>query len=539
MGLATEAEEWIRGACRRFSEATGWPLQFTPADSSTGRLIAGGSAEDPICCWYTELNDGQQRIGYLHIDLPGEPEEDRGFLTVCQIAELQAETVNRFLASRRALDDRDQEFSTLVDIGRSLPSQDDLPNAVSQLLRAAVQLTGFRTAAFFLLNPAVNELKLRVAHQSDRQEIPHAERLLAESPADLEALTTSRVLLHREEEADEAEAAEGNCWLPDDAATAACLPVQSEAGPIGTLWAFDRRTRNPEDREWHVLESISAQIAAVLERIVLLHESADQHRIQQDLLVAGENQSQVITRDLTESSGLDVAAVCTSRFEVGGDLCELIPLDRNRTLIAVGDASGDSVPAALVMSAVRGALRCLSMNPIDEVLQTDIVMERINRSLHQITPPHQFMSLLIGVYDAASASFTYTNGGHPAPLHVHQSEVEVLNSHGMLLGVMEEATYGTSIVEMQDGDMLVFYSDGVSEAMSGQRSMFRSDGIAGAAAAVGSGSSQDVLDSIWQKLEEHSQSGGDADDRTLLVLKPHPDAVQLGATSSGESHSTV
>ncbi len=537
MELATEAEEWIRGACRRFSEATGWPLQFTPADSSTGRLIAGGPADDPICCWYSELNDGQQRIGYLHIDLPREPEEDRGFLTVCQVAELQAETVNRFLASRRALEDRDQEFSTLVDIGRSLPSQDDLPNAVSQLLRAAVQLTGFRTAAFFLLNPAVNELKLRVAHQSDRQEIPLCERLLAESPVDLEALTTARVLLQREEE--EGEEAECNRWLPDDAATAACLPVQSEAGPIGTLWAFDRRTRQPEDREWHVLESISAQIAAVLERIVLLHESADQHRIQQDLQVAGENQSQVITRDLTDSSGLDVAAVCTSRFEVGGDLCELIPLDRHRTLIAVGDASGDSVPAALVMSAVRGALRSLAMSPIDEVLQTDSVMERINRSLHQITPPHQFMSLLIGVYDAASASFTYTNGGHPAPLHVHRGDVDVLNSHGMLLGVMEEATYGTSIVELADGDVLVFYSDGVSEAMSGQRSMFRSDGIAGAAAAVGSGSSQQILDSIWSKLEEHAESGGDADDRTLLVLKPRLDETGAGSVTAGESHSTI
>ena len=247
-----------------------------------------------------------------------------------------------------------------------------------------------------------------------------------------------------------------------------------EDGPLGTLWAYDRRHREPELREWHVLESICAQIAAVFERTVLQYESTTEHRLRHDVRVASENQTQGIFGNLPAEVGFEAAGFCTSRYELGGDLCEAISLDRHRTVILLGDACGDSVPAALVMSAVRGAVHSLIGSREPQVLETDVMMEKLNRALYAVTPPHQFMSLIYLVIDTKKGTLTYTNAGHPAPIHLQQGEVRELESHGVLAGVIGNATYGSSTCPIFSGDLLILFSDGITEAMCDRCTLFRS-----------------------------------------------------------------
>ncbi|MCH8830917.1 MAG: serine/threonine-protein phosphatase, partial [Planctomycetes bacterium] len=308
-------------------------------------------------------------------------------------------------------------------------------------------------------------------------------------------------------------------WLPAGYAAGYCVAVKSPAGPLGTIWAFDRRDRNPPENDRRVLHSLASRIAAVLERVVLLRESDVQHRQQRDLNVASHSLPQDILRGISGHSGVDVAAVCTSRYELGGDLCELIALDDARMIVAVGDASGDSVPAAMVMSAARGAIRALCASGEFDVLETDVLIGRLNRTLHDITAAHQFMSLLFGVLDLREKSFTYTNAGHPAPLHIRDSQVTALRSHGMLLGVLAETAYDHSVVHLQAGDTLVAFSDGISEAMNPGKTMFRQNGIEAAVTPVGERTADQLLQAILKDLESHTAGSGSGDDRTLLVMR--------------------
>jgi sigma-B regulation protein RsbU (phosphoserine phosphatase) len=290
---------------------------------------------------------------------------------------------------------------------------------------------------------------------------------------------------------------------------------------MGTLWAYDRRGRMPGDRELHVLQSIAAQVAAVLERAVLLRESASQLRLQRELEVCSEStRGGDVASLIGEEAGFEAAGACTSRYEIGGDLCELVPLEPGRTVVAVGDASGDSIPAALVMSSVRGALRTLSqVDGIEPGDRTDRIVQRLSRSLYDLTPAHQFMSLFYGLYDRPTRTLTYTNAGHPTPLLLHDGQISTLNSHGMLLGVLPDATYERSSLVLAPGDVLVLYSDGVSEAMSRRRQMFRSDGIVGALRGQAVRSARELFERIWNGLAEHVAGHDGGDDRTLLVLK--------------------
>ncbi|HUE14231.1 MAG TPA: GAF domain-containing SpoIIE family protein phosphatase, partial [Planctomycetaceae bacterium] len=404
------------------------------------------------------------------------------------------------------------KLATLVDLGRSVPTEENLVEAIDRLLRGAIHLTSFRATAFFLLDPTTDRLKLRARAQREPHTIPAAIRSLAENPPDLGALVRGRVVLGGDEIGQSA------AWLPPGTATAVCLAVESEAGPIGTLWVYDRRRREPNDREIHVLESIAVQIATLLERVVLLRESEAQHRLQRDLQLASQCQSFDIVTSLAPDSGIEAAVRSTSRFEIGGDLCELTSVEDGRTVLSIGDASGHGVSASIVMSAVRGAVRALGLDP-RTILPADGVLERVNRALYSITPAHQFMSLLYGVIDTRQKLLTYSNAGHPSPVLMRDGGAIMLDSHGMLLGVLADATYGASVMPINSGDTLIAFTDGVSEAMNGKRKMFRSDGIIEVLQANSGASPQVILEAIWSQLESHLDGSAGHDDRSLMVIR--------------------
>lgn len=506
----TDTSAWLHEICRRFSNLVGWPVKFAPADSPRAAELERWLLAPSEYCWAIEVHNGTQRTGYLYIDLPQNSTADRSFLTVCGLTEIFAELLSTVAETSRSLESQTRDLTALVDISRPATGPTSLAAVLERLLRGALQLTGFRAAGLFLLQPGGDKLALRVYHTIDALQVPFATRDVQDSPPDLDALARGSVLLHRDLSPKVAQ------WLPESCATAVALAVRAEAGPLGTLWAFDRRRRMPTNRDFHVLESIAAQVASVLERAVLLQESADQHRLQRHLQQASEGETREIGK-FPDDAGIDAAAVCASRYELGGDLCEIVPLDRGRVLISVGDAAGDSVPAAMVMSAARGALRTLAAS--DPSITAERAIGRLNQMLYSVTAPHQFMSMVCGILEIDGRRFVYSNAGHPNPVLFRQGLATPLESHGMLLGVTDDATYQQSSLPLESGDVLVLFSDGITEAMNSRHKMFRSDGIVEAVRGAAHRSAREILEAIWSRLETHSRNGSEADDRTLLVLK--------------------
>jgi sigma-B regulation protein RsbU (phosphoserine phosphatase) len=127
------------------------------------------------------------------------------------------------------------------------------------------------------------------------------------------------------------------------------------------------------------------------------------------------------------------------------------------------------------------------------------------------------MSLLVGVLDTGSMSFEYANAGHPCPLHVRGGQVEPFESHGMLTGVLPESEYHRSRAALAAGDLLVFFSDGITEAAGRQSRMVRSSGVAEAVLRGPRDSAAAVVRAVTAAL----QPGGASisDDRTLLVVR--------------------
>lgn len=515
--VETHTQHLIPALCQQFSQATGWRLEYTPIDpelDEQGETLAAQLRDDPHCPWFAPVTDGHETMGYLRLETPGKWESHSDFDQVADFARSLTHLLDALSTAAHRLESRDREVSMLVNLGLAVPAQDNLPWALTQLLKAAVHLTTARSAAFFLLDSTVERLKLRAAYRIEADDVPHSQRDLSDShgQSDLTALLEGICRVRAGQGISQSAM---HALLPPDVRSGLCVAVQSETVPIGTLWVYDRRDRDFSQRDSHVLLSIAAQIAAVLERHALLRGSEEQERIRHELKLVSESGPGCKLQSLPEDPRWELAGSCSSCFEVGGDLCEVIPLNDDQVALVVGDASGNSIPAAMIMSAVRGAVRTHPAGA-DEVIP---MVGRLNEALYSITHSHQFMSLCYGVFDAAQRRFTYCNAGHPTPLLVRNGQVTPLESHGLLLGVLRETGYESSTIELQPGDVLVFYSDGISEARSLSQQMFRSEGIADAVLACADRPATEILQRVWSKAEAHMAGGDPADDRTLLVLR--------------------
>ena len=283
--VADRSHAWIRDVCRQFSDAVGWELAFLPVESGRAGDVEAELRADPETCWFVEITDGQERIGFLRVVLPDSERSDRALSAVGDLADAFAQLISRTAGAARLAESRTDDLTTLVDIGRSVPTEENVVAVARPLVARGdpahvVPIDG-------ILSVGSLDRTTQVAGDVHARVGRHSPSLaaLAENPPDLEALARGRSVLGTEA------AMRSGAWLPPGTATAVCLAVGSEAGPLGTLWVYDRRSREPSDRELHVLESIAVQIAAVLERIVLLRESAAQLRLQRDLQLASQCQA--------------------------------------------------------------------------------------------------------------------------------------------------------------------------------------------------------------------------------------------------------
>ena len=524
--LAAETHDLMSELCRHFGVVSGWELHFTPARRAPAeiRLELENQAN---CCWISEISDGSRVAGFLHLEssddmtdrlstpwhdsTPGH-DSPGDFVEATLLAQVLARFLSRLAQTTTQLKLRNHDVATLLELGLAAAAQDNLAFGLTQLLQAAAHLTGSWSAAFFLLNPATERLRLRAVYRLLRDEVPQPFRELRTGSPDLTALADQPVILA-------SPVAGGHPLFPPSIKSAMCAAVESETAPFGVLWVYDRRGKVYNQRDIHVLQSIAAQVAAVLERSALLRGSEASDRIHRDLKAASDTQPDSTLHDLPHDSRYELAGRCTSRYELGGDLCEVFALSGDRIAIFVGDASGNSIPAAMIMSAIRGAIRIQAAHEptMTESGATELV-SRLNRALCGITSAHQFMSLCYGIYDAAGRTFTYSNAGHPVPLLIRDHQVEMLESHGLLLGVVPEAQYQSGVVHLSPGDLLVLYSDGITEALSSTQELFKWEGIYATARGLQHEPATKVLEAIWTRVDEH-QGGAGGDDRTLLVLK--------------------
>jgi serine phosphatase RsbU (regulator of sigma subunit)/predicted ester cyclase len=199
-------------------------------------------------------------------------------------------------------------------------------------------------------------------------------------------------------------------------------------------------------------------------------ERIERELIEQEMRVARRIQHASLPKEVPTLEGWQISPFYQPAREVGGDFYDFHLLSERRLGLLVGDATGKGVPAALVMSTTCGMLQ-LAAQALDSISPGE-VLAQVNETLFERVPPNMFVTCFYAILDPKSASLRYANAGHDLPYLHHSGDCEELRARGMPLGLMPGMSYEEKEIELDVGEGVFFYSDGLVEAHDPEGEMF-------------------------------------------------------------------
>jgi serine phosphatase RsbU (regulator of sigma subunit) len=253
--------------------------------------------------------------------------------------------------------------------------------------------------------------------------------------------------------------------------------------------------------------------------LLILMEVADRLSLKGDLEIARDIQLAMLPGALRDTGDVSISGVTRPANTVGGDFYDILTMKDGRLVVALGDVAGKGSPAALLMALLLAMLRTL----VDEDLEAAKLVERLNAQVLRHSPRSRFITLFYGVYDMKTGGLEFVNAGHLPPILRRASgqleEVGTPEENGLALGMFEEATYQTSRVTIDRGDLLVLYSDGITEAENSAGRPFDETGIQTVLVAQADKDPEHIGRALLAAVEAHAGDVKLADDLTALVLK--------------------
>ncbi len=274
-----------------------------------------------------------------------------------------------------------------------------------------------------------------------------------------------------------------------------------------------------------------ASVAAIrVENARLAEARMQQERLERELALAMEIQQRFQPAAPPQVQGYELQGISFPCYEIGGDYYDFIKREDGRLVIALGDVSGKGTAAALLMSSLHAAIHAQSGSH-DTLVAT---ISAVNRYLADNIPANRFVTLFYAELDPESGTVSFLNAGHNPPLIVHSAgTVEQLASGGLPLGIKRNAEYREGRTQLQPGDVLVIYSDGVTEATSPGGEEFGPTRLYEVVSRNIEASAAGIRDRIESALTKFSQGTQAADDITLVIVKRQAETriLSLGAVN--------
>jgi len=288
----------------------------------------------------------------------------------------------------------------------------------------------------------------------------------------------------------------------------------------------------------NMLRAFADQAAVALENARLVQANIEKERLAHELKIAHEAQMKLLPKDMPYLSGLDIDAICITAQDVGGDYYDFFLFSDNRIGIVIGDVSGKGSEAAFYMAEVKGIIKSLAHT----YFSPREVLIRTNDILSDTLEQHYFISLIYAVIDLNDWQLTFSRAGHCPLLYgqAQSTEVQMIEPKGIGIGLTRGPLFSELIEEKQlalnDGDALLFYTDGVVEAMNARREEFEEYRLVNVFNAVTHLNSQTIKNKLVTELKAFVGSDKTHDDLTMVVVKvQHSDQVQVLLESSTAS----
>jgi sigma-B regulation protein RsbU (phosphoserine phosphatase) len=296
-----------------------------------------------------------------------------------------------------------------------------------------------------------------------------------------------------------------------------CVPLMVKSELKGVLTAYNKKGQGGfTDEDQRLLAIIAMQSAQVIENARLYEEQQAYIRMQEEVRLASTIQRELLPKTAPRIPGYDVAGRSIPAQVVGGDYFDFIEVGRDHLAVCLGDVSGKGLPASLLMANLQATLRGQSLHEIP-------VRERISRSnelLFRSTDPEKFATLFYGVLDLQHHTITFSNAGHENPYLIKRAGDAVrLIVGGTVLGIVSQFPFEEDVVAFDRGDILVVFSDGISEAFNAADEQFGEARLEEVVRSSKNDSAEAIIDRVVEEVRRHAGDIPQADDLTLVVVK--------------------
>ncbi|MBI3470164.1 MAG: SpoIIE family protein phosphatase [Candidatus Solibacter usitatus] len=251
----------------------------------------------------------------------------------------------------------------------------------------------------------------------------------------------------------------------------------------------------------------------------LIEVEKEKERLHSELEIAREVQGRLFPRNAPALRTLEISGVCHPARMVSGDYYDFLAVNQSRVALAIGDVAGKGISAALLMAAIQSVMRTQLTEP-GHVSPAQVV-SLLNRQLHSSTSPEKYATFYFGLYDDASGRLVYTNAGHLPPILVHGGSAEALQVTGTVVGVFPNSRYEEREVLLQDGDLLVAYTDGITEPENTYGVMFGEERLTELLVKHQTESADEIMARTMEAVRQWSHSLEQEDDMTMVVARRH------------------
>ena len=295
------------------------------------------------------------------------------------------------------------------------------------------------------------------------------------------------------------------------------VPMQLQGKTRGLILLGSRagnRNYSPSDVEY--IYSVGNLAIISLENNRLFLEALEKQKMEEDLLIARDIQRNLLPQKLPEYEKYDIAALNVSSKQVGGDYYDVIPIDDEKFYIAIADVAGKGVPASLMMANIQAFLQVICR----QNMKIEEATAMINDLVTANSSEGRFITFFWGYINTKTNTLTYVNAGHNHPYLLRGNEVIKLKEGGMIFGVMKTfIPYIFEEVELKKDDVLILYTDGVSEALNLQFEEYSEQRLEKVAKSLMQKSANEILNGIKEDVQIFTQGNLQSDDITMIVLK--------------------
>jgi phosphoserine phosphatase RsbU/P len=283
---------------------------------------------------------------------------------------------------------------------------------------------------------------------------------------------------------------------------------------LGVLYLDSKRPTAFSKLDRQILDALAADAASILDNARLVEKERERQMLEQQIAIARDIQQALLPKNFREYPFLSVSGVNFPCLSVGGDYFDVFPLDDKRTAFLLADVSGKGLGAALLTTMLQGALSGMTLG-------TDParVFNHVNRFLCDHAEVGRYATMFFGILDDAGR-LEFINAGHPSPILIRKDTVEEAFTEGSFpVGLVPEAEFTTTTLQLQPNDTMVLFSDGVTEAMDPEEELYGVPRLRGVLQGKPDMQLDEIQKAILESVENFARGARQADDLTLLLVR--------------------